>query len=46
MAACKEGVNLTMDWSDKPLIIETDSLQAVPFLQEDALNRSPVATLV
>lgn len=46
LTPCMEGVNLAMEWSEKPVIIESDSLQAVRFLQDDGPNRSPLATLV
>ena len=46
IAACMEGVSLTLEWSSDPFILETDSTTAVAMITEAAANRSPVASLV
>jgi ribonuclease HI len=46
LRACVEGLALAMRWRDCPIILETDCLEAVQMINDETLNRSPVAGLV
>ncbi|XBI43308.1 hypothetical protein VPH35_108093 [Triticum aestivum] len=46
MAACMEGITLTLEWSTMSFILETDSSVAANMIKEEKENRSPVAALV
>ena len=46
VAACMEGVALTLEWSSLPFSLETDSLVAANMIKETEQNRSPVAAIV
>ncbi|KAM3330718.1 hypothetical protein ACQJBY_027080 [Aegilops geniculata] len=46
VAACMEGIALTLEWSKEPFTVHTDCLVAANMIKEKGLNRSPVASLI
>ena len=44
--ACREGIALALEWSNKPFILETDSITTANMIVDSDQNRSPVAALV
>jgi ribonuclease HI len=46
LRACEEGLSLAMQWTDKPIVLESDCRVAVDMINEKGVNRSPVAALV
>jgi hypothetical protein len=46
MRACHEGMRIAREWTDKPIVVESDCQVLVSMLKEEGVNRSPVATVV
>jgi hypothetical protein len=46
MLACPEGMRIAREWTDKPIVVESDCQVLVSMLKEEGVNRSPVATVV
>jgi ribonuclease HI len=46
MLACHEGMRIAREWTDKPIVVESDCQVLVSMLKEEGVNRSPVATVV
>jgi ribonuclease HI len=44
--ACNEGLALALEYTNKPIIIESDCLEATTMINDLAVNRSKVAALV
>jgi ribonuclease HI len=43
LRACSDGVNLGMQWTDTPIIIESDCLVAIQMITDTEINRSKLA---
>ncbi|KAF7092218.1 LOW QUALITY PROTEIN: hypothetical protein CFC21_094725 [Triticum aestivum] len=43
LAACREGISLTLEWSTLPFILETDCTIALSMLKGIEVDRSPAA---
>ena len=46
LAACVEGLNIAIQWSDVPIIVQTDCVQAVKLITSSVENRSANLMLV
>ncbi|KAM3189079.1 hypothetical protein ACQJBY_004796 [Aegilops geniculata] len=46
LAACREGISLTLEWSTLPFILETDCTIALSMLKGIEVDRSPDAAIV
>uniref|UniRef100_A0ACD5ZVH8 Uncharacterized protein n=1 Tax=Avena sativa TaxID=4498 RepID=A0ACD5ZVH8_AVESA len=44
--ACVEGLSLALEWTDKPIILESDCLQHTIMINAAELNRSPITAQV
>ena len=40
LAACLEGLNIVIQWSDLPIVVQTDCVQAVKLITSSVENRS------
>jgi ribonuclease HI len=43
--ACNEGLALSLELSDRPVVLESDCLEAVSMINDPSRNRSHVASL-
>jgi hypothetical protein len=43
LRACSDGLNLGMQWTDTPMIIESDCLVAIQMITDKEINRSKLA---
>jgi hypothetical protein len=46
LKACIHGLNLAMQWTDEPIIVESDCLEAIRLINDPGPNRSDLAALV
>ncbi|KAM0886716.1 hypothetical protein ACQ4PT_029504 [Festuca glaucescens] len=44
--ACREGLALALESSERPIIVESDCLELTSMIQADGVNRSPIAAIV
>uniref|UniRef100_A0ACD5ZRC5 Uncharacterized protein n=1 Tax=Avena sativa TaxID=4498 RepID=A0ACD5ZRC5_AVESA len=44
--ACVEGLSSALEWTDKPIILESDCLQLTTMINGAEINRSPIAAQV
>jgi hypothetical protein len=46
LKACIHGLSLAMQWTDEPIIVETDCLEAIQMINDPGPSRSTLAALI